>query len=437
MPECYRLRHGPLALLGSILSIHSSLWLFINHEISVVETDISWYAFGMEIARTKELETLKERLKDYPVVAILGPRQCGKTTLARQFCETKPKSKTHVFDLEDPADLAKLDQPMTALEALQGYVVIDEVQRRPDLFPILRVLVDRGRKSHAQFIILGSASPDLLAQSSESLAGRISYVEMNGFSLGLLEQKDTRRLWVRGGFPRSFLARSHAVSFQWRQDFVTTFLERDIPGFGIRIPAHQLRRFWAMLSHYHGQVFRASEIARSLMVADTTARHYLDVLSQTFLIRQLQPWFYNTKKRLVKRPKIYFRDSGLLHALLSLTRFEDLQSSPKLGASWEGFALEQVIEHLGLRAQDVFFWAVHTGAELDMVFQRNGCLWGVEVKYTDAPKKTKSMTSALSELNLAHLWVVYPGKDTYPIDKKITALTLSHLHTIQTRKTGR
>ena len=367
------------------------------------------------------------------MVAILGPRQCGKTTLAHQFARTKPPSKLHIFDLEDPVDLAKLDHPMTILESLRGYVIIDEIQRRPELFPILRVLADRNTRT--RFIILGSASPDLLAQSSESLAGRISYLEMGGFSLDLLNTTDLNKLWIRGGFPRSFLARNHAASFQWRQDFITTFLERDIPGFGIRIPAPQLRRFWMMLSHYHGQVFNSSEIARSLMVADTTARHYLEVLSQTFLVRQVQPWYYNTKKRLVKRPKIYFRDSGLLHALLSLTDLKDLQSSPKLGASWEGFALEQVIEHLELQAQEIYFWAVHTGAELDMVFQQRGRLWGIEVKYTDAPKKTKSMTSAMSELDLSHLWVVYPGKDSYPIDLNITAITPSDIESIQAQKT--
>jgi predicted AAA+ superfamily ATPase len=386
----------------------------------------------MEITRSKELHALEQRLKDYPVVAVLGPRQCGKTTLAHQFARSKPSAEIHIFDLENPIDVARLDEPMIMLESLKGYVIMDEIQRRPELFPVLRVLSDR--KTSTRFIILGSASPDLLAQSSESLAGRISYLEMGGFGLDILEPSDLRRLWIRGGFPRSFLARSEAASFQWRQDFVTTFLERDVPGFGIRIPSQQLRRFWTMLSHYHGQVFKASEIARSMMVADTTVRHYLDVLTQTFLMRQIQPWYYNTKKRLVKRPKIFFRDSGLLHALQSLTDLRDVQSSPKLGASWEGFALEQVIEQLELRSQEMFFWAVHTGAELDLVFMRHGRRWGVEVKYTDAPKKTKSMTSALSELDLEHLWVVYPGRESYPIDRNITAVGISDLNSIRFRK---
>ena len=329
----------------------------------------------MEILRTKELDSLAKRLKEAPIVAILGPRQCGKTTLAQQFARREATDPVHRFDLEDSRDLAKLEQPMLALEGLQGLVVIDEIQRRPELFPALRVLVDKQPKT--KYLILGSASRDLLAQSSESLAGRISYMELGGFSLEILPEDSAQRLWLRGGFPKSYLAGSNEASFQWREDFVTTFLERDIPNLGIRIPANTLRRFWMMLAYYHGQIFSASEIGRSLSISDPTAKRYLDVLSGTFLIRQVQPWFYNTQKRLVKRSKVYFRDSGLFHTLLSLKDRHDVLGHPQLGASWEGFALEQAIQHLGLREQDVSFWAVHTGAELDLVFRHKGKLWGI------------------------------------------------------------
>jgi predicted AAA+ superfamily ATPase len=379
----------------------------------------------MEILRTKELGVLKARIKDFKVVAILGPRQCGKTTLARQFARSQPLGQVTWFDLENPADLAKLDQPMMALESVRGTVILDEIQRRPDLFPVLRVLVDRPES--ARYLVLGSASPDLLRQSSETLAGRITFMELGGFSIDSLPAGQVRRLWIRGGFPPSYLARSNQVSFQWRQDFITTFLERDIPNLGIRIPSPRLRRFWMMLSHYHGQIFNSSDVGRSLMVSDTAARHYLDVLTQTFVVRQVQPWFYNTRKRLVKRPKVYIRDSGLLHTLMDVTSYEDLHSHPRLGVSWEGFALEQVIQHLGLREHEVFFWAVHTGGELDMVFRRHGRLCGVELKYQDAPRMTPSMQSALAELELAYLWVVYPGKESYSLAKNVTVIPLTEL----------
>lgn len=383
----------------------------------------------MEIIRTKELDLLARRLKEAPVGAIVGPRQCGKTTLARQYARREGADPVHRFDLEDPRDLAKLEQPMLALEALHGLVIIDEVQRRPELFPVLRVLVDKQPKT--KYLILGSASRDLLAQSSESLAGRISYLELGGFALDSLPEDATERLWVRGGFPRSYLATSADASFQWRQDFITTFLERDVPNLGLRIPAKTLRRFWMMLAHYHGQIFNAAEIGRSLSVSDATARRYLDLLSGTFLIRQLQPWFYNTQKRLVKRPKIYFRDSGLLHALLSLTQRDEVLGHPQLGASWEGFALEQAIRHLNLREQQVFFWAVHTGAELDLVFQHKGKLWGIEAKYGDAPTLTKSMHAAMDELSLARLWVVYPGSKPYELSPRVAVVPIRQLDTLK------
>ena len=379
----------------------------------------------MEIIRTREIKILFERLEHNPVVALLGPRQCGKTTLARQLSRKWNTSRVYFFDCEDHRDLARLANPMTTLEPCQGLVVIDEVQRRAELFPALRVLVDQN--PNRRFLILGSASRDLIAQSSETLAGRITFLELSGFSLHDIAKDDYRKLWIRGGFPRSFLAESDAISVQWREDFVRTFLERDIPNLGIRVPALMLRRFWTMLSHYHGQIFNASEVGRSLNSADTTVKHYLDILTGTFLIRQLQPWFYNTKKRLVKRPKIYFRDSGLLHTLMTVTGEEDLLRHPRLGASWEGFALEQVIIHLELRDEEIFFWATHAGGELDLVFQRKGRLWGVEMKFDEAPTITRSMRSAVKELDLARLWIVYPGDQVFPMDERMTAVGLDNL----------
>ena len=382
----------------------------------------------MEIRRVKELALLNQRFKESPVVAILGPRQCGKTTLARQFVREHRSRKIHFFDLEDSRDVARLKNPLLTLEGLRGYVVIDEIQRRPGLFPALRVLVDKYPQT--RYLILGSASQDLIRQGSESLAGRITFLELGGFSLDLIPFKDLKKLWHRGGFPRSFLARTAEASFQWRQDFISTFLERDIPALGIPIPAPTLRRFWMMLAHYHGQIFNASELGRSLSTGDNTVARYLDILSGTFMVRRLQPWFYNTKKRLVKRPKVYFRDSGLLHALLSIASEKDLVSHPKLGASWEGFALEQIIQHLNLREEEVWFWSTHTGAELDLLFEKRGKRWGIEIKYADAPTLTQSMKSALEELSLAHLWVVYPGNQDYRLDTRVSVIPIQNLSLI-------
>jgi len=379
----------------------------------------------MEIIRKTALLSLDHRLKQSPAVAILGPRQCGKTTLARQFIARRPSETVTFLDCEDPRVLARLENPMLTLEPLEGLVIIDEIQRRPDLFPVLRVLIDDGKPR--RYLILGSASRDLIAQSSETLAGRISYLELGGFSLGEIAPADFDKLWLQGGFPLSFLAATPADSAQWREDFIRTFLERDIPQLGIQIPAPALRRFWTMIAHYHGQIFNASDLSRSLGVADTTIKRYLDLLTNTFMIRQLQPWFYNTKKRLVKRPKIYFRDSGLLHSFLSVADHEDLFNHPRLGASWEGFALEQVIQELELKEHEVFFWAAHSGAELDLVFQRKGALWGVEVKYSEAPRRTTSMSAAMKELQLNHLWLIYPGNDRFKLDRQITAAGLQAL----------
>lgn len=383
---------------------------------------------AMEITRTKELALIESRFDTAPVVALLGPRQCGKTTLSLQFAGRHPKQPVHFFDLENPEDLRRLENPLLTLEPLQGVIVIDEIQRRPELFPVLRVLVDKRQKT--KYLILGSASRDLLAQSSESLAGRISCIEVGGFSLETVPEDSAHKLWIRGGFPRSFLAPNEKTSYGWRQDFITSFLERDIPNLGIRIPAATLRRFWIMLAHYHGQIFNASEIGRSLSISDATARHYLDILSGTLMIHQLQPWHYNTKKRLVKRPKMYFRDSGIFHVLLALEDPESVAAHPKLGASWEGFALEQVLQRLNLRQEETFFWGTHTGAELDLLFRRKGRLYGVEAKYNEAPALTKSMLSATRELSLAHLWVVHPGKTNYPLDKTISAVSIKHLNAV-------
>ncbi len=379
----------------------------------------------MEILRKKELTILTHRFASSPIVAILGPRQCGKTTLAKQFLQRHKSKPIHFFDLENPRDLSRLDNPLLCLEGLKGIVIIDEIQRKPDLFPVLRVLVDK--YPSVQYLILGSASRDLIAQSSETLAGRISYLEINGFTIEHLPLSNAQRLWIRGGFPRSYLARNEAASSQWRHDFIATFLERDLPNLGIHIPARAMHRFWIMLAHYHGQVFNASEIGRSFGASDHTMRRYLDLLTGTFLVRQLQPWHYNTKKRLVKRPKLYFRDSGLFHAILGLDTRQDVLTHPKLGASWEGFALEQVIACLGLKEEEAFFWSTHAAAELDLVYVKKGRLWGVEVKYQDAPKQTKSTQTALDELSLAHLWIVYPGKKTYPLNKKTTALAFDDI----------
>lgn len=382
----------------------------------------------MQIRRTPEIALLNKLLKNNPIVAILGPRQCGKTTLSRQFSSQWPADAA-VFDLENPRDIERLQDPLLALEDIKGLVIIDEIQRSPDLFPALRVLSDRSNKT--KYLILGSASRDLIKQASESLAGRISYLEIGGFSLQHTGAAKAEKLWTRGGFPRSFLASNEEASYQWRQDFISTFLERDIPQLGLNIPARSLGRFWRMLAHYHGQVFNASEIGKSLEVSDHTAQRYLDILSGTFMIRQLRPWHYNTKKRLVKRPKVYFRDSGLLHTLLSLESKKDIVSHPKLGASWEGFALEEIIRGLNLREDEIFFWGVHTGAEMDLVFEKGGRLYGIEVKYAQAPSLTPSMRFASAELSLKRLWVVYPGSEVYPLNRNVTVVPLTGLYNIK------
>jgi len=332
---------------------------------------------------------------------------------------------TH-FDLEDARHLARLSDPEMTLEPLRGLVILDEIQRRPDLFLLLRVLADR-RPIRTRFLVLGSASPDMLRQSSESLAGRISYYELPGLSLAEVTMDNQAKLWLRGGFPSSYTARTHAESDLWRQDFAKTFLERDLPQLGIRTPSAVLRRFWTMLAHYHGQIWNASEFARSFGVTNKTVNHYLDILTSSFVINSLQPWHENLKKRQVKAPKVYFSDTGLLHSLLRLTTFADLDSHPKVGASWEGFVIHQIIRHLSVNENERFFWATHAGAELDLLVVRGRKRWGFEVKRTSAPSITPSMRSALSDLKLQRLFVIHAGEHSFDMAKKIRAVALSHL----------
>ena len=366
-------------------------------------------------------ETIQNALDRSRVVALIGPRQSGKTTMARLFV---PADSINYFDLEDPLSLTRLDQPMTALQDLRGLVVIDEVQRRPDLFPILRVLADR-IPLPARFLILGSASPDLLRQSSESLAGRISILIMSGFSLAEVGKDAQNQLWRRGGFPMSFTAASEETSFEWRKDFVRTFLERDIPQFGFNIPSTSLFRFWSLLAHYHGQIWNNAEAARTLNVGEATARRYIDLLQDLFMVRLLQPWYANLSKRQVKTPKVYFRDSGLLHYLLGIRSEKELLLHPRSGASWEGFAIEETIK--AVMPDEVYFWATHSGAELDLLIIKNGQRIGVECKRVDAPRLTPSMHTACKDLELARLLVIYPGPKPYPLDVNIHTVPLASL----------
>lgn len=364
---------------------------------------------------------VRSALRANPVVALLGPRQCGKTTLARMLAQGR---RGEYFDLEDPVGFARLAEPGTALGPLRGLVIIDEVQRRPELFPLLRVLADRVG-TPARFLLLGSAAPELIHSTSESLAGRVSFVDMAGLDLREVGSEAQRRLWLRGGFPRAFLARGNTASFSWREDFIRTFLERDIAQFGIRVPPTALRRLWMMLAHYHGQFWNASEVGRSLGEAHTTIKRHVDLLTGAFMVRQLQPWFENIGKRQVRAPKIYIRDTGILHALLGLRTFADLEGHPKLGASWEGFVLEQAILVAGER--NAWYWATQAGAELDLLCNFNGKRVGIEVKYSDAPRLTKSMRIAMDDLGLKRLLVAYPGSQRYALARNIEALPFAEL----------
>ena len=367
----------------------------------------------MIVARQSYLDLIEARLQDNPIVALPGPRQAGKTTLARLLAKRLTGTEIHLFDLESPSDLARLANPELVLSPLRGIIVLDEIQRMPELFPILRVLADRPDLP-ARFLILGSASPTLVESASETLAGRISFIDVSGFGLTEVGMKHLATRWWRGGFPRAYLAKDDKTTRQWHEDFFRTFLERDIPQLGINVPANTLRRFWTMVAHCHGQILQVSELARSLGSSEPTARRYLDILCGTYMARQLPPWFENLKKRQVKAPKIYIRDSGIFHALLSIPDAVALQSHPKLGASWEGFAIEQILGLTGDR--EAYFWATHGGAELDLLVFHKGRRIGFEFKYSEKPGTSKSMRIAEEDLGLDHLYVIHPGKHPFPLD---------------------
>jgi predicted AAA+ superfamily ATPase len=373
------------------------------------------------ILRTSLTQAIQHALERSRVVTLIGPRQCGKTTLARQFVEP---TSVNYFDLEDPFSLARLDQPMTTLQELRGLVVIDEIQRRPDLFPVLRVLCDRDPLP-ARFLILSSASPALMRQSSESLAGRMTTLSMSGFSLEEVGAAAQTQHWRRGGFPLSYLAESEDGSYAWRKDFIRTFLERDVPQFGFNIPATSLFRFWSLLAHYHGQVWNTAEAARTLSVSENTTRRYVDLLQDLFMVRQLQPWHANLGKRQVKSPKIYLRDTGLLHYLLGIRSEQDLYLHPRSGASWEGYVIEETLKATG--PDEAYFWATHSGAELDLLLIKDGHRIGVECKRMDAPRLTPSMRIALQDLQLDRLVVLYPGPHAYQLDESIRVLPVASL----------
>ena len=379
------------------------------------------------IARPRSLQRVRELHRTFPVVALLGMRQVGKTTLARALAGGGTPSE-NVFDLEDDNDLARLNDPMMALAPLRGLVVLDEIQRRPELFPTLRVLADRPRRP-ARFLVLGSASPALLRQSSETLAGRVAFLELPGLNVDEVGRDTWERLWRRGGLPRSFLSHNETESMTWRRQLVRTYLERELPDLGIAIPPGTIRRFWTMLSHYHGQTWNAAELARAFGVAEHTVRGYLDVLCSTFLARRLRPYATNLGKREVKAPKVYISDSGILHALLNLTSREDLLGHPKVGASFEGFAVGELAARLGAHEDESFFWGVHSGAELDLLVVRGRERRGFEIKFTQSPRPTPSMRSAMSSLDLTTLDVVHAGPQTFPMAEGIRALSIRDVWT--------
>ena len=377
------------------------------------------------IQRSKHLAHISELLRTHPVVAILGARQVGKTTLALQLASGFESQVTR-FDLEDPDDLARLSEPKLALAPLNGLVILDEVQRRPDLFQVLRVLVDRPSPG-LQFLLLGSASPDLLRQSSETLAGRIAYHELDGFAQDEVGLAETERLWLRGGFPRSFLARSEADSLTWRRAFVRTFLERDLPSLGIQVPSSTMHRFWRMLAHYHAQTWNGAELGRAFGVSATTVRRYLDILESALVLRAVPPWFENIGKRQVKSPKVYIRDTGLLHALLGIEARAGLESHPKVGASWEGFVMKELIRQLGAHQEEVFFWATHAGAEMDLLAVRGARKRGFEIKRTTAPRTTRSMHLARESLGLSRIEVIHAGDHSFDLGEGIRAVAFARL----------
>jgi predicted AAA+ superfamily ATPase len=373
------------------------------------------------ITRNQLANQMRTAMERSPVTVLTGPRQSGKTTLARTFLS--PESPNY-FDLEDPVSLARLEEPRTALESLRGLVVIDEVQRRPELFPLLRVLADRSDLP-ARFLLLGSASGALERQSSESLAGRVERIDIGGFGLHEVGADALATLWLRGGFPRSWLARTPSASQAWRKGFIQTLLERDLPQWGVRTPAVALHRFWTMLAHYHGQTWNAAEPARALGVNPLTTRRYLDLLTDALMIRQLQPWYANIRKRQVKAPKVYVRDCGLLHQLLGIASEQALLLHPKVGASWEGFVIEQLL--MTIPHDEAWFWATHQGAEIDLLLRCGDEMIGVECKRTDAPRVTPSIRTALEDLGLTRVLVIYPGTRRYPLADRVEAVPVGAL----------
>ena len=380
------------------------------------------------IERLTQIEHIKSLLSQNPIVAIIGARQVGKTTITYEI-EKHWKAPSTRFDCEDPDDLVRLNEPKLALKNLSGLVIIDEIQRKPDLFPLLRVLVDR-ENNKATFLILGSASPNLLKQSSESLAGRISYFNLNGFSLIEVGQENESKLWIRGGFPRSYLAQTDKASVTWRKDFIRTFLERDIPQLGFNIPAITLRRFWTMLAHYHGQIWNGSELGRAFGMTHASVKRYVDLLSDALVVWQLKPWFQNIGKRQVKAPKVYIKDSGILHGLLGIETINGLENHPKIGASWEGFILSEILAKLSIEPDDAYFWATHSGAELDLLVFVDGHPYGFEVKRTTAPKIMPSMKNSLNDLSLKKLFVIHAGEHEFDLNENIRAIPSHQIQSI-------
>jgi predicted AAA+ superfamily ATPase len=377
------------------------------------------------IDRATHLTQLRELLDQFPVVGLIGARQVGKTTLAMAYAAGFAGEVTR-FDLENPRDLHRLDDPLFALESLRGLVVFDEIQLRPEIFPVLRVLADR-EAAPARFLVLGSASPDLLRQSSETLAGRIAYQELGGLNLDEVGPDHLEALWLRGGFPRSYLATTESTSSRWREQFIRTYLERDLSALGIHLPATTMRRFWTMLAHYHAELWNSAELARAFGVSDKTVRGYLDTLCSTFMAKRLEPWHENLAKRQVRSPKVYLADSGLLHTLLGLHSRQDLLAHPKVGASWEGFAIGEITAHLNARPEECFFWKLHSGAELDLLIRRGNLRRGFELKLTTSPRVTPSMRSALTALHLEDLAVIHAGTESYPLAPRIRAVALARL----------
>lgn len=390
------------------------------HEILTCDIRNTWYIYSM-LKRKNLLILTQTALKRSPIVALMGPRQTGKTTLARQFVAVNSEN---YFDLEDPASLGRLDHPKTALEPLTGLVVIDEIQRKPELFPILRVLADR-RPVKTRFLILGSASPDLRHHSSETLAGRMETIPVGGFALNEVGEKNINRHWLRGAFPISYLAKTDADSTVWRKNFIQTILERDLPLLGVKFPSPMLFRLWGMLAHYHGQTWNGAEISKSLGISEPTVKRYVEFLEGLYLIRQLAPWHSNLGKRLVKSPKLYIRDSGILHFFLGIGKRRELLLHPKLGASWEGYSIEEILKTTSY--EDAFFWGTHNRAEMDLILLRKGKLIGIECKHSDAPRITPSIQNAMDDLKLHHVWIIHPNKTPFNLAKNVTAVSMQHL----------